>query len=378
MDLVADMLLHHLEQDHAHAFAATRICPSMRRRFTRNQKATGKLFNADRLLNRFWDYPRLAHKQKANFDLFHLVDHSYAQLLNYLRPERTIVTCHDTDTFRCLIEPAREQRSILFKRMAQRVLTGFRKAARVTCDSVSTRDQLLAHNVAPPERVVVIPNGVHRAYSAEPDREADAAARRLLGERDCEAIDLLNVGSTIPRKRIEALLQVFAVVRNEFPHARLIRVGGPFTRSQQQLVEQLKLRESIIVLPFLDTSVLAAVYRRATLLLQPSEAEGFGLPVVEAMACGTPVVASDLPVLREVGGNAVTFCSVADVRAWGEAITNLLSERNQRPEHWAIRQATAGSQAAKFSWAQYTQKMVGLYEEILATESRHSTSPLRA
>lgn len=70
MNLVADMLLLHLEKDHAGVIAPTRICPPMRRRFTRRKAASGKLFNADRLLNRFWDYPRLVRVRKAEFDLF--------------------------------------------------------------------------------------------------------------------------------------------------------------------------------------------------------------------------------------------------------------------------------------------------------------------
>ena len=83
-----------------------------------------------------------------------------------------------------------------------------------------------------------------------------------------------------------------------------------------------------------DRATLAAVYRRAALALQPSEAEGFGLPVAEAMACGTPVLASDLPVLREVGGEAAVYRPVADVPAWSEAALNLLAERQAQHATW--------------------------------------------
>ena len=67
------------------------------------------------------------------------------------------------------------------------------------------------------------------------------------------------------------------------------------------------------MLPFLDRATLAAVYRRSALVLLPSEREGFGLPVLEALACGTPVVASDIDALREVGGDAVRYCPAEDV-----------------------------------------------------------------
>ena len=102
MDLVGEMLFEHLQRDHADSFAALRLSPPMRRRFTRI-RSNGHFFNADRLLNRFWDYRRSLRPQIEGFDLFHLVDHSYSQLLHHLPPDRTIITCHDLDTFRCLL-----------------------------------------------------------------------------------------------------------------------------------------------------------------------------------------------------------------------------------------------------------------------------------
>ena len=150
MDLAGEMLFKYLQRDHSDSVAATRLSPSMRRRFTRGQTACGRLFNADRFLNRFRDYPRVVRKRKAEFDLFHVVDHSYGQLLHELPPGRTIVTCHDLDTFRCLLHPADERRSILFQKMMKRTLGGFRKAARVVCDSESIRDELLFHDLVTP------------------------------------------------------------------------------------------------------------------------------------------------------------------------------------------------------------------------------------
>ena len=397
MDLVGDMLLKDLQRDHPGPVSVTRICPAMRHRLTRqksdvrSQKAEvrgqrsdvrAKLFNADRFLNRFWDYPRVARRIANDFDLFHLVDHSYSQLLHELPPERTIVTCHDLDTFQCLLNPEQEPRSVFFKAMMKRTLSGFRKAAFVTCDSVATRDELLAHNLIRPERTIVVPNGVHPSCSPEPNPRAEAEAERVCGKgqraksegaggkspglrAEGEGIDILHVGSTIPRKRIDVLLRVFAEVKKQIPQARLLRVGGAFTAEQNELLDKLKLRESILVLPHLERDVLAAVYRRAALVLLTSEREGFGLPVVEALACGTPVVASDLPVLREAGGEAAIYCPVADVDSWSHAVSGLLFERTERTEKWAERQTRSIAQAARFSWAEYARAMVGIYQEVL-------------
>jgi glycosyltransferase involved in cell wall biosynthesis len=326
---------------------------------------TGELFKAERLLNRFWDYPRFLRSQRAEFDLFHIVDHSYGQLAHDLPPERTVITCHDLDTFRCLLNGHAEPRSLLFKGMTGRIMSGLAKAARVTCDSVATRDELLSYELVAPERAVVIPNGVHPACSPEDNPVADAEAVRLLGHTRADAVELLHVGSTIPRKRIDLLLRVFAALRKEFPGARLVRVGGPLTAPQERLIDELGLAGAVVHLPYLGREVLAAVYRRAAVVLQPSEREGFGLPVIEALACGTPVVASCLPVLREVGGEVALYCPVGDVASWTEAITKLLVEKDQEPQRWGERRAAAIAQAALFSWTEYARKMVSVYRQLL-------------
>jgi glycosyltransferase involved in cell wall biosynthesis len=369
MDLVGEMLYENLRSSHADKWTATRLSPPLRRRFTRI-RGNGHFFNADRFLNRFWDYQRWLQSRTEAFDLFHVIDHSYSQLLHHLPPERTIVTCHDLDTFRCLIEPQNEPRSIPFRKMMAHVLNGFRKAAVVVCDSSAIRDELLNHRLIASERLRVVPLGVHPSCIGEPDPAADAEAKRLLDGGRQDAINLLHVASTIARKRIDVLLEVFAGVRKEFPETRLIRVGGPFTPAQLKIVRRLNLDDAIIVLPHLSRDVLAAVYRQATLVLQPSDEEGFGLPVIEAMACGTPVVASDLPVLREVGGRAASYAPVADVSAWTELISRLLHERDRQPEAWLARRAAGKERGARFSWMKYTENMIGVYQEVLGRPSQ--------
>lgn len=367
MDLVGEMLVGNLRARHGGFLRAATVRPRLRHRFGwlpgfREQRF---FLNVDRLLNRFWDYPRFLQEIQASFELFHIVDHSYAQLVHHLPHHRTIVTCHDLDTFRCLLEPARERRSRWFRQMAGRIWGGLCRAARIICDSRSTRQELLSHWPFSPERVVMVPLGVHSTCSPEADPLADGQAARLLGPVKADALELLHVGSTVARKRIDILLRIFAEVRNQFSQARLIRVGGAFTKSQVALVDQLRLGDSVVVLPFLDRAVLASVYRRAALVLQPSQAEGFGLPVVEAMACGTPVVATDVPVLREVGGEAATYCPVADVRAWSQSVSGLVGERRERPDRWAARRSAGIARAAQFSWEAATQKMVEVYREVL-------------
>ena len=364
MNLVADALIENLWAGHAGQFRPARVCPPLRRRFSRAGASAGRGFNADRLFNRFLDYPRYVARRRAEFDLFHVVDHSYAQLVHHLPPERTVVTCHDLDTFRCLLDPRAEPRPRLFRAMARRVLEGLRKAARVTCDSEQTRAQLLSHALVPAERVEVVYNGVSPLYAPAPDAEADAEAARLIGPPSPDTPELLHVGSNVARKRLDVLLKAFARVRREFPHARLVRVGGEFDEAQRRLLEELRLSGSVFVLPFLDRRVLAAIYRRAALLLQTSEREGFGLPVAEALASGLPVLASDLPVLREVGGPAAVYRAVGDVPAWADGACALLKEREEAPDLWQARRARAVAHARRFSWEEYARRMASIYRDL--------------
>jgi glycosyltransferase involved in cell wall biosynthesis len=145
---------------------------------------------------------------------------------------------------------------------------------------------------------------------------------------------------------------------------RLIRVGGALTEEQRRLAAELGVEGHVVTAPFLERPVLAALYRRAALLVMPSEVEGFGLPVIEAMACGTPVIASDLPVLREVGGDATVFRPVGDVEAWRDEVLERLAEREGSPERWSARREAGWRQAERFTWSEYARRMVDVYQEV--------------
>jgi glycosyltransferase involved in cell wall biosynthesis len=367
MDLVGDMLASQLAEPGNTSVHGVQVRPPMRRRLSGPMvlREAWLPISADRLLNRFVDYPRLLRRRRAEFDLFHVVDHSYSQLVHALPGERTVVTCHDLDTFRSLIEPDRERRGWLFRAMTRRVLAGMRKAAIVVCDTAAVRDELLAKGVITAERLRVVPLGIHVSCRAEPDVASDTEAARLLGPIDQSTPEILHVGSTIPRKEIEVLLRIVAAVRAaRCSRIRLVRVGGPLTARQQALAERLGVTDAVRTLPFISREVLAAVYRRASLVLLPSSAEGFGLPVVEALACGTAVVASDLAVLREVGGSVAVYCPVGDVPAWCRVIVDLLSGEGEGRD--ARRQA-AVHHASQFTWSAYSRRMQAIYAEVLAS-----------
>jgi glycosyltransferase involved in cell wall biosynthesis len=366
MDLVAEALIRELPRQQGWPVTPLLVRPGLVpviRRVRHDPGGAGS--TADRVFNRFWLYRRALLGSVRRCDLFHVVDHSYAHLALALPARRTIVTCHDTDTFRGFITPGAIDTG-LPAFLVRRLAAGLRRAAIVACPSRATADDLLAAGLASPAQIVVVPNGADPApVDGNPEREA----AQLLAS-PATTIDILHVGSTIPRKRLDLLLDAFALISAGRPEVRLVRVGGPFTAEQRAHAARLGITARTLVLPFVSRDTLHAVYRRAALLVITSDREGFGLPVVEAMSSGLPVLARDLPVFREVAGDTAVFVDSSDPRAWAEAAAPLLEERTAAPGLWATRVDAVRARAARFSWTRYAEEMAGVYASVAARADR--------
>jgi len=356
MDLCADMLTKYLQKEHNTVFDVQSICPPFSWRIKHIPKLgeKGFAYNSDRLLNRFWDYPQYLKKKVNEFDLFHVSDHSYAQLVHVLPPERTGVFCHDIDAFRSLLEPTIEPRPAWYRAMSQRILTGLQKATVVFYTTTEVKNQIEHYNLLESSRLIKAPLGISSEFSLID--QANQATERDILKQVGETPFLLHVGSCIPRKRIDILLEVFAEVRKSHPELRLVKVSGDWTNDQLAQINQLGLEPSIVYLKGLTRSQIATLYRKATLVLLTSETEGFGLPVIEALACGAIIVASDIPVLREVGGLAATYCPVGNISTWVKTVDQLVINPNYSPE-LEIRLA----QAQKYSWSTHANIIAEAY-----------------
>ena len=130
-------------------------------------------------------------------------------------------------------------------------------------------------------------------------------------------------------------------------------------------MEALGLGDALLQPPRQERPTLAGLYRRARAVLVTSEAEGFGLPVIEALACGAPVVASDLPVLREVGADTCAYCPVGEVPAWVETVDALLTGRQPPPP----REARL-ARAARFTWTAHARTVLDAYLRLLGGGAR--------
>jgi glycosyltransferase involved in cell wall biosynthesis len=317
--------------------------------------------SADRILGRHVDYRRgLAKHPRA--DIYHVLDHSYAALVNSLPASKTVVTCHDRDSFRVLLPEEWSFKSPVLRPLARMTYSGLESAARIVCDSTAVSRELIEQEGFPASQISVIPPGVHPVFLRETEPSATIRVDALLGPRN--GPEFLHVGSTVQRKRIDTVLHAFAGVRRARPDARLIRLGGPFTAEQAELLSQLHLQDSVTVLPFLDRPAVAAVYRRADLVMIPSEREGFGLPLIESLSTGTPVLARHGDTVCEVGGTAVEYVHGDDPERWSTAALALLSEKENSPAEWRARSEAGIARSHRFTWEGQAKQLAALYRTI--------------
>jgi glycosyltransferase involved in cell wall biosynthesis len=278
-----------------------------------------------------------------------------------LRRGKSLVTIHDL-SFRRYPEGAEPN---LRDYLDAAVPRGLERADLILADSENTRHDIIELFGVPPERVRVLYPGVDPAFRVIEDQQLLAAVKEAY-RLDCPFI--LSVGTLEPRKNLITLLDAYAQLRaSQGLEHKLVIVGGKgwlydgiFRR-----VEGLSLREEITFLGFLPEEHLPAVYCLSDLLVFPSLYEGFGLPPLEAMACGTPVVTSNSSSLPEVVGDAGLMVSPDDTEALVETISEVLHDSKLRE----VLTASGLSRAAEFTWEAAGEKLLDIYEDLLERET---------
>jgi glycosyltransferase involved in cell wall biosynthesis len=236
------------------------------------------------------------------------------------------------------------------------------RAKRILAVSQQTADDLVHYFHVQPDRIDVVYNGV--APEFQPGQQDGAAFRQAHGLPDRF---LLYLGTLEPRKNLANLVRAFALWRQQAPPAdqdvALVLAGGKGWYYQEifQLVHELGVGDWVRFPGFVPGSDLPDWYRAATLFLYPSLLEGFGLPVVEAMACGTPVICSRAASLLEVAGEAALGVDATDPQALAQGIGQVLGDS---PLAHAMRQAGL-ERASRFSWVRTAQETLTIYERIL-------------
>ena len=235
-----------------------------------------------------------------------------------------------------------------------------RRAARVIAISEHTRRDVIRLCGVPPERVTTI----HLAADARfrPVGEADVA--RFRRERRLPERYILYMGTLEPRKNLGTLIRAYAELRDAggAPHA-LVLAGARGWRYEPifRLVEELGLQEHVLFPGYVPAEEQPLWYSAADVFAYPSLYEGFGLQLLEAMACGTPVIASNSSSLPEVVGDAGVLVEPTDVRGLAEALATLLGDDGRRAELCEAGLARAGA----FSWRRMAEQTVQVYREVL-------------
>ena len=270
-------------------------------------------------------------------------------ILGFSRPQVTVV--HDIVPVLFPVEYPRQQ---YYFRL---LVPGILRASRiVVADSESTRRDIMEIYGLPPSKVRVI----HPGY--DPDAYFLDGATPATGHEEVRYF--VYVGNLLPHKNLLRLLDALAILQRRGPSRLIIRGEGrsDYTRALRERIETLGLGARVTLLEYAGARALRDLYARAVCLVLPSLHEGFGLPVLEAMACGTPVIASRGSSLSEVTGDASLMVDPYDAIGLAEAMYRVLTDRDLRE---GLRQR--GLQRARaFGWRRTAEEMSRLLDDVLA------------
>lgn len=227
--------------------------------------------------------------------------------------------------------------------------------------SQATRAELLSRFAIAQARVRVIYPAADERFRPLPDAEAAARVRERFGVAPPY---LLSVGTLEPRKNLLRLLEAYAGLGEEQRRTLPLLIAGTQGWDGGELARRVTADPALATVRLLGHVAdddQPALYRSARALLYPSLAEGFGLPPLEALACGTPVLTSSTTSLPEVVGDAGRLLDPLDVPAWTAALAELAA----RPEVPAAARAAALAQAARFSWRRCAEETLDLYSSLL-------------
>jgi glycosyltransferase involved in cell wall biosynthesis len=314
---------------------------------------------------RLWNHPRQVCQVQG--DLYHIIDHSNAHVAYWLKKLKKpiIVTCHDLVQF---IYPEILKGQSRFPAFSlaswEYSVKGMKYANCVVAVSENTATDVYQMLGIEAQRVVVVPNGVESSF--HPLSLEKAESFRQQHQRSPDEICLLNVGSTHQRKNIPTILSVLKILKDRGVPVRLWRTGGAFMADQEAFIKENKLHQDILNFSTPDKDSLIQLYNAADVLLAPSLYEGFGLTILEAMACGLPIITSNVSSIPEVVGDGAIMIPPMDSQAISEAVVHLKQNDIYRQE--LIERGLA--RAKKFTWEKSAEHLVHVYEWLMGKQSQ--------
>jgi glycosyltransferase involved in cell wall biosynthesis len=313
------------------------------------------------LRNHIWEQfslPRLAKKYKV--DLLH----SPANMAPLFYRGKSVVHIHDL----CfVVNPQWYSFSFhtLYNFLIPRLA---RRATRVITNSNNSKNDLLQFCDVPASKVSLIYWAVDDMFSTE-EAKPSVSSEPLLGDDF-----ILYVGSLEPRKNIRTLIKAYEVFRNRNPsnRSKLVLIGGESPLFGEVRLKVKDYKEDVVFKGFVDDTLLREFYRRAKMVVYPSLYEGFGLPPLEAMASGTPVVTSNTSSIPEVVGGAAIMVNPYDIEQLASAIEAVTVDDGLRR-----RLVESGyEQVKRFNWYRVARNTLTVYHEVYSTLS-NGAGPVR-
>lgn len=292
--------------------------------------------------------------RKYKLDLLHCTGNT-APAVNKVR---TLLTVHDVmfSNWKNMKGTAYQKfgnlyRSMIFPRLA--------KYDHLVTISQQAKEEIVQHMKIKPDRIDVIYNGVHPRFRVIDDLGELDSARSRLG---LPGKYILFFSNPSPRKNSVHVLKAFAAFAAQNSEVDLV-ITDPYGNYVKPLLESLQLNQwasRIHVLDYVDVNDLPALYNNAMIYLFPSLEEGFGLPIAEAQACGTPVLSSNLSAMPEVAGNAALLVDPRSVEEISNGLLSLAGDAKLRQE---LREK-GFQNAQRFSWTRSANELMALYQRM--------------
>lgn len=328
--------------------------------FLANSKGNPILTGIKKYYERYWHYPCKIKKQ--NIDIFHIIDHSDGHLLYWLKhlPQPKIITCHDLIN---LTQPetftGRSLLPIVSMKSWKIAVAGMQYADQIVTVSSHTAKDVTQHLNIPLKKITTVPNAVDAKFKPLSLQEIHSFRQNhFLANKD---FCLLNVGSNNVRKNISTILKVVASLKAQNFPIHFWKVGADFNIDQKKFITTQDLANDVTYLGKPSPDELIKIYNAADVLIAPSLYEGFGLTILEAMACGTPVITSNVTSLPEVAGDAAILVKPTDLNAIVTAIVRLQTETSYRQsfiEKGLIK-------AREFTWQKTATQVAQIYKQLL-------------
>lgn len=305
-----------------------------------------------RYSKRWWAIGLPLYLRRARLDLFHGTNYE-GPLWN---TNSTVVTIHDLS----LLLHADKHEERLARRARRRLPITARSSVMIITATESVKREICEHLRVRPERVAVTPYAPRRSFRPVPLKETIANRRRLGIEDEF----ILFVGTIEPRKNLLTLVRAFEEILRHTPQRPQLVIAGRegwLSDDLHSFIERSAVKDRLLFTGYLPEEDLAALYSSCSLCVYPSLYEGFGLPPLEAMACGAPVITSNIPTIVETVAAAARLVAPTDTSALAAAIIELLNDKAERS-----RLSAAGlERAAQFSWEKTASQTMEVYREAL-------------